>query len=293
MLQMPPIRHSQRQRRAQADALDQPPVPGPVNAAAEPVVAATRLATATASVTARRRWEADIERRLDATEHLRREMREMKTLLQTLVSQPVVASTSQGAPVASTSQQGAPPVALPSRQSAAPIASSSVTPGLAPPPPWPTMDGLLGPADAPLPGIVDNIRVLPGDAPGRVASLVLPTLALHAHVSEKTRDRIWAGEFVDLYALLPESALDQPDYSLTIRPGGEGGNPAVCLMPKTKTSIRSFSQWSRAFQIYMSVLLVKPGNAMIAPQMLKYLHVIRKFQSEEETGVSMTSHLGR
>ena len=126
-----------------------------------------------------------------------------------------------------------------------------------------------------MPGIVDNIRVLPGDAPNRVASLVLPTLALHAHVSEKTRDRIWAGEFVDLCALLPESALDQPDYSLTIRPGGEGGNPAVCIMPKTKTSIRSFSQWSRAFQIYMSVLLVKPGNAMIAPKMLKYLHVVR------------------
>ena len=145
MLQMPPIRHSQRQRarRAQADALDQPPVPGPVNAAAEPVVAATRLATATASVTARRRWEADIERRLDATEHLRREMREMRTLIESLVSQPVVASTSQGAPVASTSQQGAPPVASSSHQSAAPIASSSVTSGLAPPmanhgwPAWP------------------------------------------------------------------------------------------------------------------------------------------------------------
>ena len=37
-----------------------------VNAAAEPVVATTRLATAATSVTARRRWEADIERRLDA-----------------------------------------------------------------------------------------------------------------------------------------------------------------------------------------------------------------------------------
>ena len=119
-------------------------------------------------------------------------------------------------------------------------------------------------------GIVDNIRVLPGDAPNRVASLVLPTLALHAYVSEKTRDRIWAGEFVDLYALLPESALDQPDYSLTLRPGGEGGNPAVCIMPKTETFIRSFSQWSRAFQIYMSVL-----HVMLAPKMLKYLHVVR------------------
>ena len=128
------------------------------------------------------------------------------------------------------------------------------------------MEGRLGPADAPMPGIVDNIRVLPGDAPSRVASLVL-----HVHVSEKTRDRIWAGKFVDLYALLPESALDQPHHPA----GGEGGNPVVCIPPKSKTSIRSFSLWSRAFQIYLYVLLVKPGNAMIAPKMLKYLHVVR------------------
>ena len=51
--------------------------------------------------------------------------------------------------------------------------------------------------------------------------------------------------------------------------------PCVLCVPKTKTSIRSFSQWSRAFQIYMSVFLVKPGNAMMAPKMLKYLNVIR------------------
>lgn len=55
---------------------------GPVNAAAEPIDAATRLAAAAASLTARRQWEADIERRLDATEQLRREMREMRALLQ-------------------------------------------------------------------------------------------------------------------------------------------------------------------------------------------------------------------
>ena len=54
----------------------------------------------------RRRREADIERRLDATEHLRREMHEMRTLIETLVPQPGAASTSQGAPVASTRQSG-------------------------------------------------------------------------------------------------------------------------------------------------------------------------------------------
>ena len=106
---------------------------GPGNAVAEPVVVATRLATAAAPVTARRRREANIERRLDATEQLRGEMREMRTLLESLVPS-VAASTSQGA---STSQQGAPrvssPVASTSRQGVALIAIATVSSGLAPP----------------------------------------------------------------------------------------------------------------------------------------------------------------
>ena len=124
---MPPIRQSQRQRarRVQTSAttdLDQPA--GPDNAAAETVVAATRLTTAAASVTARRQWEANVERRLDATEPLRRELREMRTLIQSLV--PSV--------VASTSHQGAPPVVSTSRQGAAPPATATVSSGPAPPP---------------------------------------------------------------------------------------------------------------------------------------------------------------
>ena len=135
---MPPVRQSQRQRARRVQAgvktdLDQPAVPGPGYAAAEPVVAATRFATAAPSVTARRRWEADIDQCLDATEQLRREMREMRTLLESLVPS-VAASTSQGV---STSQQGAPrvasPVASTSRQRVAPIATANQASGLAPP----------------------------------------------------------------------------------------------------------------------------------------------------------------
>ena len=55
-----------------------------------------------------------------------------------------------------------------------------------------------------MPCIVDIIPVLPGDAQSRVAGLVLPTLTLHAHVSKRMRDIIWTGDFVDLYALLPD-----------------------------------------------------------------------------------------
>ena len=65
--------------------------------------------------------EADVERRLDATELLRRELREMKTVIQSLVS-----SVSS----ASTSQQGAQHVASTSRLGAAPPGTSTVSSGL-------------------------------------------------------------------------------------------------------------------------------------------------------------------
>ena len=63
--------------------LDQPAVSGPVNATAEPAVAAASLLHR--CVAARRH--------LDATEQLRREMRAMRTLLQTIVHNVVVATT--------------------------------------------------------------------------------------------------------------------------------------------------------------------------------------------------------
>ena len=124
-------------------------------------------------------------------------------------------------------------------------------------------------------GIVDDIHILQGDTQTRVASLVLPTLTVHAHVPEKIRAKIWLGEFVDLYTLLPEVSLGQQDFSLTIRSGDNDSNPAVCMIPRAKSEIRSFPQWSKAFQIFMSVFLMKPDNALAAPKMLKYMHVVR------------------
>ena len=71
--------------------------------------------------------------------------------------------------------------------------------------------------DLPVPGIVDALNILPGATPERVSSFVLPTLSLHAHVPEKTRAKVWSGDFVDLATFLLETSLFQPNYALTIR----------------------------------------------------------------------------
>ena len=109
---------------------------------------------------------------------------------------------------------------------------------------------------------------------------------------KKIRANIWVGEFVDLYTLLPEVSLGQQDFSLTIRPGENDSNPAVCVIPRAKSEIRSFPQWSKAFQNFMSVLLMKPDNTLAAPKMLKYMHVVRNLSERGVTGGGTMNHSG-
>ena len=143
---LPPIRRSQRQKARAAAALGRPLQTDVVTPAAEPdpVQPAVRLSTAAAPLTARQRWEADVESRLESIELLQREMRENRTLLQYVLSNVAVASTVpvpssiRGAAVASTSRRGggasaaSATVASTSRQGAAPSGSAPVATIVAP-----------------------------------------------------------------------------------------------------------------------------------------------------------------
>ena len=109
-------------------------------------------------------------------------------------------------------------------------------------PPWPSTDSLMETStDLPILGIVDALNVLPGTQ-DRVSNFLLPTLSLHAHVLENTRAKVWSG---DVATLLPEASMFQPNYALTIRPGGGDRNPAFCVAPSSRTVICSFPQWSK------------------------------------------------
>ena len=108
-------------------------------------------------------------------------------------------------------------------------------------PPWPSTDSLMETStDLPILGIIDALNVLPGTQ-DRVSNFLLPTLSLHAHVPENTRAKVWSG---DVATLLQEASMFQPNYTLTIRPGGDR-NPAFCVAPSSRTVICSFPQWSK------------------------------------------------
>ena len=316
---MPPIRKSERQRARSAAALGRPPHGDRVEPIRAPGSSAAPPAAPVAPRAATHLWEADVERRLEATEQLHHEMRVMREMLRVALQQvnptsdhDAVASASVDRQVAASSavtplshpvvrpasavgrQVVAPaaPAPVPSTSGQVDILSASsarqAATSVAPEPvpsssrqdtgmvdhPWPTTDRLMETStDLPVPGIVDALNILPGATQERVSSFVLPTLFLHAHVPEKTRAKVWSGDFVDVATLLPETSLFQPNYALTIRPG-EDGNPAFCVAPTSRTVIRSFPQWSKAFQIYMSVFLLKPENVQEAAKMLKYMQTV-------------------
>ena len=136
---MPPIIRSQRQRARAATAQGLPIPTDVVTPAAEPdpVQPAVRLATVAAPLTNRQRWEADVASRLASTEMLQREMREIRTLLQSVLpnvavaSAGPVASSSGASAVASTRRQREPQsasatVASTSRQGASPHGSATL-----------------------------------------------------------------------------------------------------------------------------------------------------------------------
>ena len=133
--------------------------------------------------------------------------------------------------------------------------------------------GMLSAPWAVASGIGEAILNLPVVTQGRVSTC--KSLSIHVHVSEKLRNKVWSDEFVDLNSLLPEVSLVHQDMTLTIRPDGQSGVPAICVTSKPKAEIRTLYVRSKAFDIFCSVYLLKPTNTMHALQLLKYRHTIR------------------
>ena len=197
----------------------------------------------------------------DATAELRRDFNELRDLIRSVL--PGVA-TAAPEPVAGPSQSVSEPALLPMDTPGA----GSVAP------PWPDTADIVETV-ASNPGIVETILNLPGTTQNRVSRLITNSLSIHSHVPHKLRVKIWADEFVDMYSLLPEVALMPQEMTLTVRPGGDNAGPSVCVAPKPKADLQTFYSWSKAFDIFCSVYLIKPANNLIATKLFQYRHLIR------------------
>ena len=248
---MAPVRQSARQR-----ARGRPVQPSDPAAVDPP----RRLATAAATGVAQRRLRATSHVQQDTTASLRKDLNEIRDLLRSVL--PVAPATTpvQVAGPSVPSEPPLPPLDMPGAGSVAP--------------PWPTTIDTQPPM-ASSAGIVETVLNLPGPTQARVSRLITNSLSIHSHVPQKTRLKIWSDEFVDISSLLPEVSLVPQEMTLTVRPGGNDGGPSVCVTPKPKSESRTFYSWSKAFDIFCSVYLLKPGNTMQATKLFQYRHIIR------------------
>jgi hypothetical protein len=99
-------------------------------------------------------------------------------------------------------------------------------------------------------------------------------IPIDMNVSEKTKTKIWANEYIDL-SLLLNKKKDQTNYQLCMSSDTlDNGHQAITLEPKHKLkAITSIDSWVTAFQIFVGVYTQKyPTDAH---SLMKYSDIIR------------------
>ena len=95
---------------------------------------------------------------------------------------------------------------------------------------------------------------------------------LNAHIPMAIKQKIWGFEYISLADLLPEK--HDPDVDLPMSLSLSQDNRSLVFKPqRKKVFIESFHTWSRAFNIYVSILLQKHPN--LYHQLLAYVDIIR------------------
>ncbi|XP_033747961.1 uncharacterized protein LOC117332980 [Pecten maximus] len=89
------------------------------------------------------------------------------------------------------------------------------------------------------------------------------------------KEKIWAGEFVDLSTL---SRKEPNTFEMVIRQNGTG-SPVVQWVPKTKSKSLSIDQWTSLFHSFVAIYCQKKPQDFEA--LLKYMSVIRKLATKQ------------
>ena len=111
--------------------------------------------------------------------------------------------------------------------------------------PWPSLVALHGPT-----GSCTNNMQMPHD---NVTSFVSPCLPIHSYVSDKDRMKVWSGEYIDLMTLLKADHAGEPSYALSFSMSYGGLAPEIHIDPPKKPTMKSYSQWAKGFQVYISI----------------------------------------
>lgn len=104
-------------------------------------------------------------------------------------------------------------------------------------------------------------------------------------VSAKTRNKIWANEYVNFELLLHTQVIDDC-YSIKMLHNKEGGHPALTIVPnQKKQTITNIESWTNAFHIFTAIYMEKwPQDG---PALMTYGAVVRDLAKNFPTGSSM------
>ena len=209
---------------------------------------ATQKAPSSRAPNKRRKKGAELDQVVDATPLTRNDLAELVKSITEKVTQQVTANLANAA--VPTPQEGNSSVAGVDQGKSSDSDTVSVTP-------------VLGSNQV----IAQETPITTQTVPKYTSSL--SSISLYAHVDEKIRAKIWAGEFVELSKLFNNSADDS--YVLSVVNGS--GQPTISLKPRSEGKIYSIERWTKAFQIYMAILTLKQPEQ--APNLLKYCDVVR------------------
>ena len=102
-------------------------------------------------------------------------------------------------------------------------------------------------------------------------SMMKHSLPLDFHVNEKTRTQIWSDSYIDLAALLPNFQDEKDDILYE--------NSSLKISNKVKSKqLLSILQWSNAFDIFMSIYILKHANSALS--LIKYAYNMRTMSKQ-------------
>jgi hypothetical protein len=96
-------------------------------------------------------------------------------------------------------------------------------------------------------------------------SMLKHSLLLDFHVNEKMRTQIWSDNYIDLVALLPNFQDNKDDILYE--------NSSLKISNKVKSKqLSSILQWSNAFDLFMSIYILKHANSALS--LIKYAYTM-------------------
>lgn len=118
-----------------------------------------------------------------------------------------------------------------------------------------------------------DINIHTGNDDNNYITSMQHALPLGSMVSDQSKNKIWANDYVELGSLLPKIESKSRSKPLVVENLGTFGKSPQLAVEDNSKEIKSMDQWVSAFTIFMAIYCEKFKDA--APALLKYMNIVR------------------